>query len=401
MTRINVAFREARLRRAVRAHLRSLGFTRGDDGELVPPSLDKETYRFLHLPQRIERLNHERDFIRRSIPELKHYFAAGPDVDPDRIRVRLEPIEHTTWQSDLFRLAALSWSVPVSMGFGRRLRFLVWDDHPRKLLGLLALADPVFNLGARDSYIGWTSEGRGDRLVHLLDGYVVGALPPYSQLLGTKLVACLIRTRDVMETFRERYRHSEGIISGKAKNAHLVAVTTTSALGRSSVYNRLRLQGMSYMTPIGFTGGYGHFHFPSSIFSEMRAYLTARGDPYAGNHRYGNGPNWRLRTIRRTLQLLGLDPHLLRHGLPREVFVSYLADNAREILRGERKRPNYDSLKSVAEVSELALSRWVRPRASRDQNFRLFTAEEFLTRLDLAHAKTSSRILRRAGGYRD
>jgi hypothetical protein len=401
MTRINVSFREAHLRRAVRAHLRSLGFTRDDEGQLVPPSLDKEAYRVLHSPQRVERLVSEHDFIRRGLPDLRRHFAGGREIDPDRICVRLEPIEHTTWQSDLFRLAALSWSIPVSMGFGRRLRFLVWDDYAQKLLGLLALGDPVFNLRARDAFVGWTSEGRSERLVHVLDGYVVGALPPYNQLLGTKLVACLIRTREVMEEFRRRYRQSEGIISGKAKNAHLVAVTTTSALGRSSVYNRLRLHGVPYLTSIGFTGGYGHFHFPAALFADMRAYLRARGDPYAGNHRYGHGPNWRLRTIRRTLHLLGLDPNLLRHGLPREVFVSFLADNAREILRGERKRPKYESLKSVTEVAELALSRWVRPRASRDQSFRLFTSEELFRRLNPANPKTSLRAPRRSRGPRD
>jgi hypothetical protein len=69
---------------------------------------------------------------------------------------------------------------------------------------------------------------------------------------------------------------------------------------------------------------------------------------------------------------LGLNPHLVRHGLPREVFFANLADNALEILRGRQKRPRYSSLRSVSEVAELALSRWVRPRAQRDNTYRLF-----------------------------
>jgi hypothetical protein len=36
--------------------------------------------------------------------------------------------------------------VPVSNGFGRRLRYLVWDEHNDKLIGLIAIGDPVFNL---------------------------------------------------------------------------------------------------------------------------------------------------------------------------------------------------------------------------------------------------------------
>ena len=67
---------------------------------------------------------------------------------------------------------------------------------------------------------------------------MLGALPPYSQLLGGKLVASLIKTREVVDAFTKRYNDSTGLISGQKKKARLVAVTTTSALGRSSVYNR-------------------------------------------------------------------------------------------------------------------------------------------------------------------
>ena len=46
-------------------------------------------------------------------------------------------------------------------------------------------------------------------------------------------------TREIVDEFRLRYAGTPGIISRKDKNPHLVAVTTTSALGRSSIYNRL------------------------------------------------------------------------------------------------------------------------------------------------------------------
>jgi site-specific DNA recombinase len=41
---------------------------------------------------------------------LNHYFAQGSDIDPEKIVPALELIEADTWQSDLFRLASLSWS---------------------------------------------------------------------------------------------------------------------------------------------------------------------------------------------------------------------------------------------------------------------------------------------------
>ncbi len=398
MVVIRTGLREARLKQQIRAHLKQLGFTRDAEGILEPPRLDKGGYRAVHEPQRRERLAEERRFLEEKGAGLLQHFANGEEIDVSRISIQMIPIAHSTWQSDLFRLATLCWSVPVSMGFGRRLRYLIWDSHAEKLVGLLALGDPVFNLNARDGHIGWTVRDRERRLVQILDGYVVGAVPPYNQLLCGKLVACLMRTREVIDEFRERYAGTKGVISGRRKDAHLVAVTTTSALGRSSIYNRLRLDGIPYLESIGYTGGYGHFHFPQRLFAELREYLKFRKDPYAANHEYGEGPNWRLRSIKRALGLLGLDPDLLKHGFTREVFLGKVADNALEILTGKRKRPKYATLRTAAEVSELALNRWVRPRAARDHAFRRFTRNELLARFDFKTTVRSARRSRRAHG---
>lgn len=389
VVQMSVGLREARLRRAIRGHFKLLGFLKTPDGSLAPPSLDKIGYRELHALQREENLDAEERFLTEKAPALIQHFAQGSEVDVGKIAIRLEPIFQTTWQSDLFRLASLLWSIPVSKGFGRRLRFLVWDDHAGKLAGLLALGDPVFNLRARDAHIGWSAADRQTRLVSLLDGYVVGAVPPYSLVLGGKLVACLMRTRDIVEQFRARYARTEGIISGEEKDAHLVAVTTTSALGRSSIYNRLKLDGQPYLSSLGYTTGYGHFHFPQSLFEDMRSYLRHRKEPYAANHKYGNGPNWKFRAIRRTLQLLDMDPDLVKHGLTREVFLCNLADNALDILSGRRKRPKYSSLRSVDEVAELALARWVRPRAAWDHTYEQFRRRDLMSKLGLLTEKTS------------
>src|ERR1700733_11126020 len=121
MTIIRVSLCEARLRRLIRAHLRALGFTKAADGTLEPPGLDKGAYRQLHAGQRIERSAAERLFVAQKAAALILHFANGDEIDVDRIAIKLIPISHTTWESDLFRLATLLWSIPVSMGFGRRL----------------------------------------------------------------------------------------------------------------------------------------------------------------------------------------------------------------------------------------------------------------------------------------
>jgi len=144
---------EARIKRSLRNHLKKVGFTRTPTGLLQPPNDSKEAIRSLHSAQRNSLLKREGDFIKRSWPKLKDYFANGPDIVPRKIEPSLELIEGGTWQSDLFRLASLIWSVPVSQGYGRRLRFLAWDKSNGKVLGLLALGDPVFNLRVRDDLI--------------------------------------------------------------------------------------------------------------------------------------------------------------------------------------------------------------------------------------------------------
>lgn len=359
------------------AHLQTMGFSLNRENP-NPPCQNKDILRSLHYAQRQERLRKEQDFINKTWTKLSKYFADGREISPDRISPRVELIEGTEWKRELFRLATLGWSVPVSNGYGRRMRFLIWDDYNGKLIGIMALGDPVFNLKVRDDLIGWGVQERKERLVHVMDAYVLGAVPPYNYILGGKLVACLIRTREVVETFSLRYGDKCGIISKKNKNAKLVLVTTTSALGRSSVYNRLKLGGQSYLEPIGYTQGWGHFHISDHIFNLMREYLDSIGDNYAQSYTYGNGPNWRIRVIKRCIYRLGLDPNILKHGIKRQVFACRLATNAFEFLAGIDDTPIYDSLLSVEEVSELARERWLIPRSCRRPEYLGWNKEHFL-----------------------
>lgn len=361
---------EAKLKRSIRRNFSKLGFEKANDGTLVIPGAGKDVVRRLHGGQRAEKLEASQKFILRTLPKLLGNFANGSEIDPARIRLSLILVKSDTTEADLFRLATLTWSVPVSAGFGRRLRYLVWDNAHDRIAGIIALGDPVFNLSVRDNLIGWSVDGRSSRLVNLLDAYVLGAVPPYSHLLGGKAVACLVRSRDIFDDFRSTYGNTVGIISGEAKAANLLVVTTTSSMGKSSVYNRLRLDGTQYFSPIGYTIGWGHFHITDRLFDEMREYLRLIGHRYADRHQFGQGPNWRLRTIRAALGELGINEAVLRHGIQREVFMSTLAANAHEILKTGVGAPNISGLRTVAEISELARERWMVPRGERREDYR-------------------------------
>ncbi|MGO9847990.1 MAG: Druantia anti-phage system protein DruA [Methylocella sp.] len=360
---------EAKLKRSIRRHFTELGFAKAGDGTLTLPGVGKDVVRRLHSSQRAGKLEAGSNFLARTLPNLLQYFANGTEIDPSRIRLRLARVASGTTEADLFRLATLTWSVPVSTGFGRRLRYLVWDEEHERIAGIVALGDPVFNLSVRDNVIGWTVEDRSRRLVNLLDAYVLGAVPPYNTLLGGKAIACLVRSRDIFNDFKSTYGNSVGIISGKAKRANLLAVTTTSSMGRSSIYNRLQLERTKYFVPIGYTVGWGHFHITDHLFDEMREYLRIIGHPYADRHKFGEGPNWRFRTIRVALEELGFKEAVLRHGIRREVFMCTLSDNSLQILRTGSGKPDLSSLRTIEEISDLARTRWIVPRATRRTDY--------------------------------
>lgn len=367
-----------RLKRKVRAHLSLLGFSRDSSGGLLLPGSGKEVVRKIHEPQRNTVTMRQEALIIKGLPKLQKYFADGRDIDVAKISPYLERIYSDTWQSDLFKLASLSWSVPVSSGFGRRLRFLVWDRYNEKLIGLIAIGDPVFNLAVRDNFIGWSGIDRKERLVNIMDAYVLGAIPPYNMLLGGKLIASLLRTTEIYQEFSREYGKRPGIISKQDKGARLLAITTSSSMGRSSVYNRLRVHDTKYLQSIGFSGGWGHFHVPDDLFESMRGYLREIGHKYADYHAFGQGSNWRIRTIRAALAELGFKGDMLKHGIQREVFISLLADNSIALLSGCGGEPNLRSLQSTNEVGNVARERWLIPRAASRPEFSEWTRANWL-----------------------
>jgi uncharacterized protein DUF4338 len=368
----------ASLRRAVHERLVRVGFQKNGHGYFIPGTLTKDTVRRIHGLSRRARRDTHRPLIDRHGKHLVGHFADGVDVVPARIDPELVLVRSGTEEANLFRIATLLWSVPVSQGFGRRLRFLVRDRQNGKLIGLFGLTDPVFNLAARDEWIGWSVADRRERLVRVMDAFVVGAVPPYAQLIGGKLVAALMTSAEVMMAYDRKYNGVESVISQRVKPSKLVLLTTTSALGRSSLYNRLRIPGGARFEHIGGTKGFGHFHLSGHLFDRLRSRLTALKHPYSTGHQFGMGPNWRLRVVREALESLGLEADsILRHGIQREIFAAPLAQNWQGILKGEHVRVRAKPL-SAAAIAEYCIARWILPRSARDTSYQGVRRESIL-----------------------
>ena len=171
-----------------------------------------------------------------------------------------------------------------------------------------------------------------------------------------------------------------GLISKKAKNPKLVLITTTSALGRSSIYNRLKINGNLLYNRIGVTQGWGHFHIPENLFQDLKKLLQSEGHAYPQGYKYGDGPNWRLRVVRAAFSRLGLSQNILNHGIRREVYAVPLASNADRCLRGEVKRARWQ-LYSTKEIGDFCVQRWMVPRSEWDHTYLDITREQTLNKL--------------------
>lgn len=369
------------LRSKIQRHLEVTGLDRHRPDDVLSKAAIRHIHRFHReaVQQRI------RKALGNKVDRFVEEIANGDEVEPEHIQPELVDVRAGRRTGDLFRFAALLWSIPVSQGYGRRLRFLVRDQANGKLIGIFALGDPVFNLRVRDEWIGWNHEGRRERLVNLMDAYVVGAVPPYAELLGGKLVASLIASQEVANKFEERYGNATGLISRQQKQARLAVVTVTSALGRSSMYNRLRLMTdarsqdagtVVELVRLGSTTGYGHFQITDDLFSQLRRVLREDGHKYADGHQFGDGPNWRIRVARKGLESLGLDAdEVLKHGIKREVYAMPIASNSRRFLAGTDDEPIFDHL-TVNQISVLARNRWMVPRSRRRPSYQQFRREQ-------------------------
>lgn len=351
--------------------LEDLGFTFDGDQVTPPAYTDKESIRRMYLADRKRFVEERTELLQRLERRALPFFATGREVVPPAVHPRIELVT-SRLQSDIFRYASLLWSIPVSTGYGRRMRFLIFDDSNEKLIGLLGLADPVYCLAVRDSWIGWADKDKRRRLWHVMDAFVLGAVPPYNYLLGGKLVAILATSNIVREHFIARYKGRPSTILGIIRDPHLVLLTTGSAMGRSSMLNRLKRDGEPIWASLGMTLGWGHFHLGNGQFEAMAEFMREEHPAVFNSYKFGGGPSWKLRVIRSCLRELEIPTAALNHGIKREVFAAPLSGNWRAFLQGERDTPEFYD-RSTEDLMAFFRERWLLPRATRDSRYKEVT----------------------------
>jgi len=359
------------LKSLVLTHLKELGFVVTEDGTLYLPEVDDKNWlRQIHQPARQLELSTQQDWLRINLPHYLQFFADGDEVEPELI----EPIlveAKTQQQQNLFRIARLLWSLPFSKGYGRRLRFLIVDWTNGKLIGLLGLQSPPLSFPARDRLFKYPPGQKTVLVNQTMDIYTLGAVPPYNQLLGGKLVALAAASNEVRQAYFRKYGNCTTLMEKRVLPSHLVALTTTSAFGRSSLYNRLKYKDTLVAESLGYTEGYGTFHL-LELYPVFRQFLESQGIKSLSG--FGTGPRPKWQNIIRVLNQIGLSTDLIRHGVKREVFLFRLVDNLEDYMEGRTTKPVYRDW-SFAELAAWWRERWLLPRAQRVSEWKSWSKE--------------------------
>ncbi len=310
--------------------------------ELVPPnSYQKETVKRAMAYSRNEIIERNKVWIEQHLDLARSNLAPGIDVLKSEICPRIEVCE-TPKQHDIFRMFRYYWSSPSSDYVGRRIRLLIRDDgiEHSPVIGIAALGSSIIHIPDRDNWIKWDKKTRTDRIIYMMDAYVIGAMPPYNLLLGGKLVSYTLASDELRAIYKNKYAESKTIIK-KRKASDLALLVTTSLYGQnSSQYNRLKYGKTLLYKPIGVTSGYGSLHISNETFNAMLQLAINNG--CNTSNRFGDGPNWRMRVVRAACDILGFDSDvILKHSFQRGLFAVCLTRNWRKFLKGDSEVPMY------------------------------------------------------------
>ncbi len=285
--------------------------------------------------------------------EVREFFADPQEINILNIEPALVEVK-TELQRKIFNYALTFWSIPVSHGYGRRLRFLVIDRQNGKLIGVFGICDPLIGLKVRDEFIGWSKEQKLYRLYNVMTAYVLGAVPPYNKILGGKLVALSTNFKIVRDTFYNKYKNKKTVISKQLKEPYLVMIDTFGAFGKSAIYTRLK--GWKF---VGYSKGQSHVHITANGSWEYFKKIIPK-EVFA-SYDFGKGSNWKLRILKRGLKLLGFSESALSIGWRRAYYINPLAINWKEFLTNLESIPIYPDITDDDWIRHW-FDRWILPR---------------------------------------
>ncbi len=374
---------ESTLRKEVKKVLVGQGY-RISKGQFCFDTDNIEKKRYLHQFSRAERIRENFDFIRSFLPEARKHLLDSSSLEVSKIQPRLLEIKSGTREGSLFRWWNLVWwSLPYEKSYGRQMRFIVWDEYHDAPIGLIGLQSPLLSWSVRDKYLSIGVKQRDYWVNQSLSAQRLGSLPPYNGFLGGKLVASLMTSDLVRESFNKKYNESQTLLLRRRLPANLLFITTTGAYGKSSVYNRLKFNEEKICDFIGYTRGSGSFHISNTLYESFVSYLRDQG--YKAGRSFGNGPSVKMRNIRKAMNLLGFK-NGCEHGMKRAVYLFPFVSNLKPVIQKEQKPVWYQ--RSIEDLTNYWKERWACKRVDNHEKS-FFSGEDYIDELlkDLANCE--------------
>lgn len=368
--------REEDFKKEIRKVLHAQGFK--INPHVRPSRNNKSMYKRLQQKARLEQIFHHKNFLIENIEIAKTYCRNGNDINPDKIKLELREVKPRTLEENLFRWwNFIWWNMPYQHPYGRQLRFLLWDTTHDAPFGLIALQSPILKMSVRDKALCISKDELDKWVNRSLSAQRVGALPPYNELLGGKMVALALTCNEIRDVFRKKYKNYISIIKKRKLKPELLFITTTSAFGKSSIYNRLKYKNTIVAKPLGFTQGSGSFHIPDEIYEKIIKFLKSKKVNIA--RAYGNGPSRKLKLISLGFKYLGLSKFEY-HGIKREFFLFPLARNLKTVIQKKRKPIFYN--RPFNKLVVYWKERWALNRAERISAWKDFNSDAYFKKVN-------------------
>lgn len=343
-----------------------------------PSEGSKEVYRQIHESARLEQLALHKKFLKRNLEVAQKYSLNGKAIDPNRISLEIREIKRNSLEEILFRWWNLVWwSLPYQCSYGRRMRFILWDTTHNVPFGLILLQSPVLKMSAREKYLEIPKKELDIWVNRSMHAQRVGALPPYNEILGGKMVALALTSNEIRWAYQKKYYFSQTLLKKRFIKPELLFITTTSAFGRSSIYNRLKYKNEPVAISLGFTKGSGTFHIPEKLYHEILEFLSRKGFDTSRN--YGHGPSRKMKLISCAFRLLGLN-NFEYHGIKRELYLFPLAKNLKEVIKNKEEPVFFD--RPFGDLVTYWKKRWAIPRAQRKPEWKNFKSDDFFAKIE-------------------
>jgi hypothetical protein len=344
---------------------------------LRPKTKEKADIRKIHQQKRNEVIKLHKKVLLKNMDKVKKHSLNGNTLQPEKIDLKLVEVKPNSFEADLFLWWNLAWwSLPYERPIGRQMRFMLWDKYHDAPFGFIGLQSPPMRSPALDKHLGLTKKNCNYSFWINQSMYAqrVGALPPYNELLGAKMVGLSMTSNEVRECYRRKYADAISLLEKRVLPSNLLFVTTTSAYGKSSIYERITYSDNPVSRFIGFTSGAGTFHVPEELYEKILSFLAAEGVNVKRG--YGTGPSRKLGLINRAFEKLGIGNFTV-HNIRRGHYLFENVSNLAGVIHNHEKPLWHD--RPFEKLQKYWKKRWCIPRSQRKKTWKQFSTENYFS----------------------